>query len=162
VKATWQADKGRLSVMFDGAHSSSTPGVELLCDRKIVGDLTVTAPSGEKFRAARIVERGNFVVPMETELRWQSHFEMYADMPEAEAQALLKRMSYFVVVEPALDRSPAAVVADSAREAATLDVRDDVTRIQTQIYATSIWLYAVDPTTRKVVVKGPLLPGSCP
>ena len=162
VKPAYETSKGRLSVMFDGAHSSATPGIELFCDRKIVGDLNVTASSGEKFRAARILERGNFVVPMETELRWQSHFEMYAEMPAAEANALLGRMTYYLVVEPALQRTPAGVVVDSTREAATLDRRDDLTLVRTQIYATSIWLYAVDPATRRVVVKGPLLPGSCP
>lgn len=162
IKPAYETGKKRLSVMFDGAHSSSTPGIELLCDRKIVGELNVTASSGEKFRAARIVERGNFVVPMESELRWQSHFEMYAEMPSAEANALIERMAYYIVVEPALQRSPAALVVDSTRETATLDRRDDMTRVQTQIYASSIWLYAVDPTTRQVVVKGPLLPGSCP
>jgi hypothetical protein len=162
IKPAYETGKKRLSVMFDGAHSSSTPGIELFCDRKIVGELNVTASSGEKFRAARIVERGNFIVPMESELRWQSHFEMYAEMPAADANALIERMAYYIVVEPALQRAPAALVADSTREAATLERRDDLTRVQTQIYANSIWLYAVDPTTRRVVAKGPLLPGSCP
>jgi len=162
VRPAYDAEKGRLAVMFDGAHSSSTPGIELLCVRKIVGDLTVTAPTGEKFRAARIVERGNFVVPMESELRWQSHFEMYADMPQAEAEGLIRKMAYYLVVEPALTREPAPVVVDSTREAATPDRPDDTTIVRTQIYGTSIWLYGVDPATRKVVVKGQLLPGSCP
>lgn len=162
VKPSYEASKGRLAVMFDGAHSSATPGIELLCIRRIVGDLNVTAPTGQKFRAARIVERGNFVVPMETELRWQSHFELYADMSRTEAYALIERMAYYLVVEPALTRQPAAVVADSTREAATLDRPDDTTTIRTQIYGTSVWLYAVDPASGRVVAKGPLVPGSCP
>ena len=162
VKATYDTERKRLSIMFDGAHSSSTPGIELLCSRKIVGELTVTPASGPKFRAARIIERGHFVVPMETELRWQSHFEIYAEMPQPEAEALLKRMAYYLVVQPAVDRIPSAVVVDSTREAATPDRPDDLTKVQAQIYASSSWLYAVDPTTRRVIAKGPLLPGSCP
>lgn len=162
IKTAWDEGRSQVKVVFDGGHSNATPGVELACGRRIVGGLDVTAPNGEKFRASRIVERGNFVMPEETEFRWQSHFDIGVPVPSAEGLAATKRFGYYLVVEPAVVGNLGPAQRDSTRETATPEAPDDIIRIQQTLWSKRVWLWVVDKSTGKVLAKGPLLPGSCP
>lgn len=162
IKTAWDEGRSQVKVVLDGGHSNATPGIELACSRRIVGGLDVTAPSGEKFRASRIVERGSFVMPEETEFRWQSHFDVAVPVPAAEGIAATKRFAYYLVVEPVVVGNIGPAQRDSTRESATLDTPDDIIRVQQTIWSKGIWLWVVDRPTGKVLAKGPLLPGSCP
>ena len=162
LKPAWDEGRGQVKVVLDGGHSNATPGIELACGRRIVGGLTATAPSGEKFRASRIVEHGSFVMPAESELRWQSHFDVSVAVPAAEGLAATKRFAYYMVVEPVMVGNVGPAQRDSTHDAATLDAPDDITRVQQTLWSKHVWLWVVDRPSGKVLAKGPLLPGSCP
>lgn len=162
IKPAWDEAKGQVKVVLDGGHSNATPGIELACARRIVGGITATAPSGEKFRASRIVEAGSFVMPEESELRWQSHFDVAVAVPAAEGLAATRRFAYYLVVEPIAVAGVGPAQADTTHDAATVDAPDDITRVEQTIWSKHVWLWVVDRPSGKVLAKGPLLPGSCP
>jgi hypothetical protein len=164
IKPAYDEGRGQLKVVFDGGHSNATPGIELLCSRRIVGAIDVSPPGAPKFRASRIIDQAGFVMPAEKALRWQSHFDVPVTLAvtPAEGPAAAKRLAYYLVLEPALVDGVGPAQRDSTHEAATPDTPDDVTRVQQTIWATGVWLWVVERQTRKVVGKGPLLPGSCP
>lgn len=159
LKVSYQADTERLSILFDGGHSWNTPGIELGCTRKMTGT-DATGPKGERFRATRIVERGQFVLPEQSDLRWQSHFELSVPMAKAEGAAASSRFAFYLVVLPT--SAPPVAESDSTREAATPDRPDETITLTGRIRAAGVWLWVVDRATRRVVAKGPLLPGLCP
>jgi hypothetical protein len=159
LRVRYDAGTERLSVMLDGGHSWNTPGIELFCGRRMTG-VDATGPKGERFRATRIVERGQFVVPDQSDLRWQSHFQLALSVPKGEGVPLERRLTYYLIVLPSTAAAPAE--SDSTREAATPDRPDELISVQGRLRVAGAWLWIVDRTTRKVLGKGPLLPGLCP
>ena len=159
LKVRYDAGTERLSVMLDGGHSWNTPGIELFCGRRMTG-VDATGPKGERFRATRIIERGQFVIPDQSDLRWQSHFQLDLSVPKGEGVPLESRLAYYLIVLPSTAAAPAET--DSTREAATPDRPDELISVQGRIRTAGVWLWVVDRATRKVLGKGPLVPGLCP
>jgi hypothetical protein len=158
LKVKYDAGTERLSVMYDGGHSWNTPGIELFCGRAMTG-VDATGPKGERFRATRIIERGQFVVPDQSDLRWQSHFQLDLPMPKSDGPPE-RRLAYYLIVLPTSATAPTET--DSTRQAATPDQPDELISVKGRLRAAGAWLWIVERKTRKVLGKGPLVPGLCP
>lgn len=161
-KPSYDESKGAVLVRMDGGHAWSTPGIEVLCSRQFTGAMTVKPAAGESYRATVIVERAQFVLPADADLRWQSHFDVSIPTTAAESASLIKRLAYYLVVKPVPVGAPAIVQRDSTVEQPTADRPDHTTTVHERIGTASTWLWVVDAPSGKVLAKGPLLPGSCP
>lgn len=161
-KPSYDAEKGVVLVRMDGGHAWSTPGIEVLCSRQFTGAITVKPPEGESYRATVVSEHAQFVLPADSDLRWQSHFDVSIPATAAESAPLIKRMAYYLVVKPVPVGAPAIVQRDSTVEQPTPERPDRTTTVHERIGTASTWLWVVDSQSGKVLAKGPLLPGSCP